>query len=67
MDRNWVTVYRTEDRMRAELLKGYLESKGIDVIVLNKQDSAYLAFGEIELYVKRDDLVTAKYHVDQYE
>ncbi|SJN32185.1 hypothetical protein FM120_07905 [Sphingobacterium faecium PCAi_F2.5] len=32
-----------------------LEESGIPAIVLNKQDSSYLVFGKIELYVNQQD------------
>ena len=38
----------------------YLEENGIESIIINKQDSVYNAFGDIELYVNRNDILKAK-------
>lgn len=37
--------------MEANIIKGLLEENNIAVALLNMQDSSYLVFGEIELYV----------------
>jgi hypothetical protein len=47
----WVCVYKTPQKFEAEVIKGNLESAGIPCILLNKQDSSYLAFGYVELHV----------------
>lgn len=44
----------------AQMVKDVLEDNGFDVVLLNKQDSFYL-FGDIELYVKSDDVIKAKF------
>jgi hypothetical protein len=55
MERDWMKVYTTKDKFEANLLEGLLKSKGIRVVVLNKQDSAYIVFGELELYTHISD------------
>jgi Putative prokaryotic signal transducing protein len=47
----WVTVYKEKIRARAELLKNELESKGIDVVILDKVDHIYPVLGMVELRV----------------
>ena len=37
-----------------------LEENGINVVLLNKQDSSYLMFGPIELYVHEEEINQAK-------
>ena len=59
MDPNWARIYTTGKPYKAELLKGLLAEEEIDSVVINKQDSSYL-FGELELYVKAEDVVKAK-------
>lgn len=59
MDNNWIKIYSTTDIYKAEIYKGILEENDIKVILLNKQDSAYL-FGEIEIYVLADNVIKAK-------
>ncbi len=48
---NWALLYRTEDFTRASIIKGMLEENNVPVSIINKQDSSYLNFGEIEVYV----------------
>ncbi|NJK85977.1 MAG: DUF2007 domain-containing protein [Bacteroidales bacterium] len=60
MENEWVSIFITSDQFYAELAKGLLEENNIEAVVVNKQDSFY-HFGEIELYVKRDNIVKAKF------
>lgn len=53
MENNWQLVYSTNKAFEAEMVRGLLESEGLEPIVLNKQDSSYM-FGEIEVYVHPD-------------
>ena len=46
------------------MAKDILYDEGIASVIINKQDSTYL-FGEIELYVERDDAILAKYILDK--
>ncbi|MFA5575013.1 MAG: hypothetical protein WC994_08165 [Brumimicrobium sp.] len=46
-------------------MKLKLEEEGIQVYVINKMDSAYNNFGEIELYVSHEDVVKAKYIIEK--
>jgi len=48
----------------AELVKAALNDNGIEAVLMNRQDSSYLQFGEIEVLVKRDDVLRAKYLLD---
>ncbi len=56
---NWEVLYGTRHPYKAEILKGVLEENEIQSVIVNKQDSAYLVIGEIEVYVQRDDMVKA--------
>lgn len=66
MSENWVKVYSTGVRHLAELVKIMLFDNGIPAVILNKKDSSYL-FGEIQVCVKRDDVIEAKYYIKQFE
>lgn len=44
----------------AEITKQMLEENNIKVVLLNKQDSSYLMFGCIELYVNKEQEEKAK-------
>ena len=47
----WFKLYSTKNYLEANIIKGKLEENNIQAIIFNRQDSSYLAFGEIELYV----------------
>lgn len=57
--KDWVLIYQTGQAWEAEMQRGLLEDNGIECVLINKQDSAYL-FGEVELYVKTDNAIQAK-------
>lgn len=58
MEKDWVKVFATEVRYKAEMAKSLLEEEGIDTILINKRDSLY-PFGEIEVYALRQDVLEA--------
>lgn len=51
MEKDWIKVYTTPQEVKADWLITLLKDQEIEVVKLNKQDSSYLRFGEIELYV----------------
>lgn len=60
MERDWVKVFSTDQSYKAEIAKSLLEDDGIQAVVINKKDTLYKSFGEVELYVKRDYVLQAK-------
>ena len=60
MEKGWVQVYTTDQMFRAEIFKRVLADHEIEAVIINKMDSAYKAFGEIEVYVKNDHVIKAK-------
>ncbi|HAK00001.1 MAG TPA: hypothetical protein DCM62_08250 [Bacteroidales bacterium] len=56
---DWHLIYSSQYLHQAEFYKAVLEDFGIQAVVINKKDSAYL-FGEVELYVQSDDVINAK-------
>jgi len=61
-----VTVFTTNKPYEAELLRQVLSNHQIHAFIINKQDSAY-KFGEIELFVHRDDVIRAKILIREFE
>ena len=55
-----IKLLSTNNPNKAEIKKQMLEENNINVVLLNKQDSSYLMFGPIELYVNEDQLKQAK-------
>jgi len=49
-----IKVLSTDNPNKAAIVKQMLEENSIKVVLLNKQDSSYLMFGLVELYVKED-------------
>ena len=49
--KDWFLLLKTRSYAEASILQGMLEENNIPVQLLNKQDSSYLNFGDIELYV----------------
>jgi len=62
--KNWFLIYTTTQSFQAAIIQGKLEENNIPVIVLNRQDSSYLVFGEIEIYVPTGLKDIAKHLVD---
>jgi hypothetical protein len=60
-DEIWELVFSTTIPYKAEIIKAVLEEENITCVIINKQDSSYLSFGEIELYVKRNEVLQAKH------
>jgi hypothetical protein len=58
-DEPWEALYSSQQPYRIEILRSLLENEGIISVVINKKDSAYVMMGEAELWVKRDDLLSA--------
>ena len=67
MDYNWIRIYTSTDPFKIELLKGFLDQNNIVAMSINKKDSSYLAFGEIELLVYAKDVMKAKILIKKQE
>ena len=67
MEKDWILVFSTGQPYQAELARQLLEENNIQAVVINKKDSSYLAFGETEVYVRRDDIIRAKNLVKTFE
>jgi hypothetical protein len=55
MERDWKLVYFTGDNYRSDLAQELLEENVIHAVILNRKDSTYTAFGDIEVYVSKED------------
>ena len=51
-----IKVFNTDNPNKAAIVKQMLEENNIKVVLLNKQDSSYLMFGLVELYVQEDQV-----------
>ncbi len=65
MDDQWEMIFSSSKLYQVEIMKALLEDENIPCVIVNKQDSAYIVIGEIELYVKREDVLKAKQIINQ--
>jgi len=61
----WFKIFSTRSIAEASIIQGMLEENQIPVQQLNKQDSSYINFGDIELYVPDNLKDTATQLVQQ--
>jgi hypothetical protein len=67
MEEDWVMVHQTGQEFHAEMLKKMLADHDITAVVMNKKDSSYKTFGDIEIYVKEENLLRAKTLIKEFE
>ncbi len=63
---DWTLIYTSNKIQEVYYIKELLEDKGIVSVIVNKQDSIYL-FGEIELYVPREEAFSATQIINNLE
>jgi hypothetical protein len=54
MKADWLEIYTTSELYKAEMVRQILADHGIEAVVMNQQDSLY-RFGEIKVYVSKED------------
>ncbi|WP_009033894.1 putative signal transducing protein [Indibacter alkaliphilus] len=57
--KNWQKIYEDGSPVRAEIVKGVLEEKNIQAVILNKKESVYQIHGQYEVMVPITDALTA--------
>jgi hypothetical protein len=67
MEKGWVQVYTTDKMFRAEIFKRVLADHDIEAVIINKMDSSYRSFGEIEVYVKNDHVIKSKMLAKEFD
>ena len=66
MEANLVHIFSSGQPYQAEMVRQMLSDHNIQSFLVNKQDSAY-KFGDVELYVNRDDVIRAKKLIAEFE
>jgi len=66
MNEDLVRVYIAGQDYKALLVKQMLADNDIESFILNKKDSSY-SFGDIEVYVNRDEVIRAKRLISEFE
>ena len=64
MEGGWVKIYSSTEPYKIDMIKGLLFENNIHSVEINKKDSSYL-FGEVDLCVRRESVVTAKYLIEK--
>lgn len=59
MEKNWMKIFSTTNYYQAEMVKQALIGHHIGSVLINKQDTAYRTFGEIEVYIHQEDFSDA--------
>ena len=54
MEKDWIQLFATTDSYKAEMIRQTLADHNINAVVINKQDSSYGLFGQVELYTHQD-------------
>lgn len=62
---SWKKIFATRNPAEASIIQGMLEENEMPVQMMNKQDSSYLNFGDIELYVPAHLVETARQLIAQ--
>ena len=63
----WTRIRTVPQPFQADLLKATVEAQGIQVLILNKRDSSYGTFGEVEVHVAGADADKANAFLAQLE
>jgi transcription antitermination factor NusA-like protein len=59
MEKNWIRIFTSSNYYKSEMIKQALAGNDIDSVLLNKQDSSYPSFGNIEVYVHQENFSDA--------
>lgn len=62
---NWVSVFVSKDRIRAELIKNELINHGINAVILDKIDGNYPMVGTAAVNVPETQEEEARKYIDE--
>lgn len=64
---NWVIIHKSNNPNQSQIIKSVLEDNDVDVVLVNKMDSMHkhLMNAEVELHVKPEDVIKAKYIISK--
>lgn len=62
----WVKIFSTLQEHKASLVQLMLQEHEVDCVIMNKKDSAYGTFGEIELYTLSEQVVRALHLIKKH-
>jgi hypothetical protein len=56
---NWIRVFEDQNQIRAEIVKGVLEERGLPAVILNKKETVYQLSGTYQVLVPNDQVQSA--------
>jgi hypothetical protein len=59
MEKGWKNIYNATEEYLVTMAKDLLMDEGIEAVVINHKDSAYVCWGEYELFVREEKEVEA--------
>jgi len=59
MEKEWKKLLSTTQLYEAKVIEARLKEADIESYIMNKQDSAYVMIGEIQIYVQEKDVAAA--------
>lgn len=65
MEKGWEKIYISGDQFKVIIARDLLAENDINAVIINKKDSSYLFFGDVELYVEKHDEEKALKILDQ--
>jgi len=66
VEKNWDKIFVSINPNLVDLFIQLLKEQNIKSVAINKKDSSYTIFGNIELYVKDTDMEKSKKIIDLY-
>ncbi len=65
----WVIIYKSNNQNETQIIKSVLEDNDIEVVLMNKMDSmhTHLMNAGLELHIKPEDVIKAKYIIAKNE
>jgi len=67
MEESWINIYSSTDPVEVEILNHVLLENNIHAVNINRQDSSYLMFGTIDLYIKSDNQKKAIQLIEKHQ
>ena len=67
MEKDWINIFTTNQAYLAEMIKDVLADNDVQAVIMNKQDSAYITIGDIEIYVKAENVIRAKFLINKLQ
>lgn len=65
MEKGWENIYNSTEEYLITMAKDLLQESGIESVVINHKDSAYVCWGEYELFVRDYNKVEAAMIIEQ--